>query len=149
MSLTREEETCGMSNDGDRGEGDDETLTRNRVPYAKIFVGTTLLVFIAFVIADSATANRTGASVSAFLEWIEANVVAGTFAFMGVYFVATVFFIPGSVLTLGGGFVFGKALSLGQGIALASSAVFIGASLGAIASFLLGRYLLRDWVTQR
>ena len=149
MSLTREEETCGMSNDGDRGEGDDETLTRNRVPYAKIFVGTTLLVFIAFVIADSATANRTGASVSAFLEWIEANVVAGTFAFMGVYFVATVLFIPGSVLTLGGGFVFGKALGLGQGIVLASSAVFIGASLGAIASFLLGRYLLRDWVTQR
>ena len=134
-----------MNNDDDGGQAQ----TGKRVPFVKLSVGITLLAFIAFVIADSATDNRTGAAVSAFLEWIESNVIAGVFAFMGVYFVATVLFIPGSVLTLGGGFVFGKALGLGQGIALASSAVFIGASLGAIASFLLGRYLLRDWVTRR
>lgn len=50
-----------------------------------------------------------------------------------MYCVATVAFVPGAILTLGGGFVFGKALGLGPGIALASAAVFVGASLGAIA----------------
>jgi len=138
-------------NDDDGGRCDDgqAQTKKRRVPFVKLSVGITLLAFIAFIIVDSATDNRAGATVSAFLEWIESNVIAGVFAFMGVYFVATVLFVPGSVLTLGGGFVFGKALGLGRGVALASSAVFIGASLGAIASFLLGRYLLRDWVTER
>jgi uncharacterized membrane protein YdjX (TVP38/TMEM64 family) len=59
---------------------------------------------------------------------------------------ATVLFIPGSILTLGAGFVFAAAFGLGGGIILGTLSVFIGASLGAIASFLLGRYLLRDFV---
>jgi len=66
--------------------------------------------------------------------------------FICVYFVATILFIPGSILTLGAGFVFGSAFGLGPGVALASLSVFVGASLGAIASFLLGRYLFRGWV---
>jgi uncharacterized membrane protein YdjX (TVP38/TMEM64 family) len=65
---------------------------------------------------------------------------------LAVYFLATVLFIPASLLTLGAGFVFASAFGLGGGIALATLAVFIGACLGAIASFLLGRYLLRDFV---
>ena len=54
--------------------------------------------------------------------------------------------IPGSILTLGAGFVFAKAFGLALGVVLASLSVFLGASLGAMLSFLLGRYLLRDWV---
>jgi uncharacterized membrane protein YdjX (TVP38/TMEM64 family) len=63
-----------------------------------------------------------------------------------VYFVATVLFIPASILTLGAGFVFAAAFGLGGGIILGTISVFVGASLGAIAAFLLGRYLLRDCV---
>jgi uncharacterized membrane protein YdjX (TVP38/TMEM64 family) len=63
-----------------------------------------------------------------------------------VYAVATVLFIPASILTLGAGFVFAAAFGLGGGIALGVVSVFVGASIGAIASFLLGRYLLRDFV---
>lgn len=63
---------------------------------------------------------------------------------------ATIFFVPGSILTLGAGFVFSAALdSLGWGILLGSGAVFLGASLGAIAAFLLSRYLLRDVVQEK
>ena len=51
---------------------------------------------------------------------------------MGVYFIATVCFVPGSILTLGIGFVLGKAVGLGPGVALATATVFVGASAGAI-----------------
>merc|ERR1712232_1543683 len=86
------------------------------------------------------------AGIDIFLKWIENNPLPGVFAFMGVYFIATVLFIPGSILTLGSGFIFANVFGLGIGVLLASLAVLIGATAGAVAAFLLGRYLLRDWV---
>jgi uncharacterized membrane protein YdjX (TVP38/TMEM64 family) len=65
----------------------------------------------------------------------------GVLAFIALYVVATVALIPGSLLTLGAGAVYGVV----QG----SFYVLIGASLGAIAAFLIGRYLARDWVKQK
>jgi uncharacterized membrane protein YdjX (TVP38/TMEM64 family) len=49
-----------------------------------------------------------------------------------------VLFLPGSILTLGAGFVFG--------VVRGSVLVSISATLGATAAFLVGRYLARDWV---
>jgi uncharacterized membrane protein YdjX (TVP38/TMEM64 family) len=63
-----------------------------------------------------------------------------------VYATATVLFIPGSILAMSAGFVFASAFGLGAGIVLVTLSVFAGASIGAAASFLLGRYLLRDLV---
>lgn len=130
-------------------EVSDEKQNRKKWPWAKIIVGLILLGIIIFVIVDSATNKHIASGFNAFLEWIETNPGWGALAFTGVYCVATVAFVPGAILTLGGGFVFGKALGLGPGIALASAAVFVGASLGAIASFLIGRYVLRDCVMNR
>ena len=62
----------------------------------------------------------------------------GPVAFLLVYVAATVLLLPGFILTLGAGFVFG----LGWGIVLVSAS----STLGATASFLIGRYLARDWV---
>jgi pyruvate/2-oxoglutarate dehydrogenase complex dihydrolipoamide dehydrogenase (E3) component/uncharacterized membrane protein YdjX (TVP38/TMEM64 family) len=59
----------------------------------------------------------------------------------GLYVVATVLFIPGSVLTLGAGAVFG--------VALGSIYVSISATLGATAAFLVGRYLARDAIGRK
>jgi len=133
------------------GNADDkiDQEEKKSMPWGKILVGLILLSIIIFVIVDSLTTKYITSGFQTFLEWIETNLVAGTFAFMGVYFVATVAFIPGSILTLGSGFVFGKAVGLGPGVALAAVAVFVGASLGAIVSFLLGRYLLKDWVMNK
>lgn len=59
-------------------------------------------------------------------------------------------FAPGSVLTLGAGFVFAQAYSsTAVGIALGSAVVFVGAATGATIAFLLARYSLREVVAAR
>ncbi len=75
------------------------------------------------------------------LQWIDGLGAVGAIAFMIVYIVATVAFIPGSVLTLGAGVVFG--------VVLGSIYVFIGATIGATGAFLVGRYLARGWISQK
>jgi uncharacterized membrane protein YdjX (TVP38/TMEM64 family) len=75
------------------------------------------------------------------LEWIESLGAIGAIAFIGIYIIATVAFLPGSILTLGAGVVFG--------VWLGAVYVFIGATLGATAAFLVGRYLARNWVANK
>ena len=62
----------------------------------------------------------------------------GPVLFALLYVAATVFFLPGSILTVGAGVVFG----LLRGFVIVS----ISATLGATAAFLVGRYLARDWI---
>ena len=75
------------------------------------------------------------------LDWISRLGPWGPVIFVGIYVVATVLFIPGSVLTLGAGAVFG--------VALGSVCVSISATLGATAAFLVGRYLARDAIARK
>lgn len=75
------------------------------------------------------------------LIWVDSLGSLGAIAFIVLYILATVAFLPGSILTLGAGVVFG--------VFFGSLYVFIGATLGAIAAFLVGRYLARDWVAQK
>jgi len=127
----------------------EEELRAKRINCCKKSAVTLVLVgFIAFVVADTLTNGYIRDGLESFLEWIEANIAEGIFVFTLVYFVATVLFVPGSILTLGAGFAFASAFgSLGVGVMLATVAVFFGASAGAIASFLLGRFILREWVS--
>jgi len=125
----------------------EEEAAKRKAYYKKAFFAVILVAFIAYVIADSLTTKHVVGAVEDFLDWIEANPIAGIFVFVVVYVVATVFFIPGSILTLGAGFVFANAFGLGLGVLLGTLAVFVGASAGATAAFLIGRYLLRDWVS--
>ena len=75
------------------------------------------------------------------LKWVESLGYIGGLVFMLIYIVSTVAFIPGSILTLGAGVLFG--------VVLGSVYVFVGAALGAIAAFLVGRYLARDWIGKK
>ncbi|MBD2429044.1 TVP38/TMEM64 family protein [Phormidium sp. FACHB-1136] len=75
------------------------------------------------------------------LGWIDSLGVVGGLAFIAIYIMATVAFLPGSILTLGAGVIFG--------VVMGSVYVFVGATLGAIAAFLVGRYLARDWVSRK
>lgn len=65
----------------------------------------------------------------------------GAAAFVGIYVVACVLLVPGSVLTLGAGAVYG--------VVRGSLLVSLASTLGATAAFLAGRYLARDWVARR
>lgn len=75
------------------------------------------------------------------LEWVDGLGALGFVAFIAIYILATVAFLPGSILTLGAGVVFDVI----QG----SICVFLGATLGASLAFLIGRYLARGWVSGR
>lgn len=75
------------------------------------------------------------------LAWVAGLGAWGPLAFIGLYVVATVLFLPGSVLTLGAGAAFG--------VVWGSIIVSIASTLGATCAFLVGRYLARDAVARR
>jgi len=54
---------------------------------------------------------------------------------------ATVLFLPGSILTLGAGVVFG--------VVKGALIVSVSATLGATATFLVGRYVARDAIARK
>eukprot|EP01084_Bolivina_argentea_P206536 352606_1 len=131
----------------------DDNHTNNRIPplkwylnwktWLKIGIATGILTFIVLAIVFNKT---TGKYLTAFLEWMQAHPVEGSFAFIGVYWFCTVMFIPGSLLTLGAGFVFRKVAGPWAGIFLATAVVLAGAGLGASTAFLLGRFVFREKV---
>ena len=75
------------------------------------------------------------------LAWVREQGIAGVVVFSAVYIAATVLFVPGSILTLGAGFVYG----VGWG----SLTVSVASTIGATAAFLVGRYFARDWIAAK
>ena len=75
------------------------------------------------------------------LQWINSLGAIGGIVFIGIYIIATLAFLPAALLTLGAGVIFG--------VIWGSIYVFIGATLGAIAAFLVGRYLAQGWVKEK
>jgi uncharacterized membrane protein YdjX (TVP38/TMEM64 family) len=73
--------------------------------------------------------------------WAENHHYAAGGLFIVAYTAAAVLAVPGTILTLAAGFVFGVAF----GAALVSA----GSLLGAMAAFLLGRFSTRSWVAER
>ena len=76
-----------------------------------------------------------------FLEFVDGMGLIGPLIFIAVYIIVTVLFVPGSILTLGSGAVFG--------VVFGTIYVSIAATIGALAAFLVGRFLLRNWVKDR
>jgi pyruvate/2-oxoglutarate dehydrogenase complex dihydrolipoamide dehydrogenase (E3) component/uncharacterized membrane protein YdjX (TVP38/TMEM64 family) len=75
------------------------------------------------------------------LEWTKDLGAWGPIFVALFYIVACLFFLPGSLLTLGAGFLFGLPVGV--------LTVWIGANLGACAAFLVGRTVARDWVAEK
>ena len=79
-----------------------------------------------------------GEVFSAMLDRIRSLGALAPVLFIILYIVGAVLFVPGSILTIGAGVLFG--------LLWGSIYVSIGATIGATAAFLIGRYLARDWV---
>jgi len=110
----------------------------------RILVGFIFIAIIIFIIVDTQTNNYVKNGLQIVMDWICDNPYMGIFVYTLICFVATVLFIPGLFITLGGAFIFACSFSYVAGILIASTCVFIGASLGAVVSFMIGRYLLRN-----
>lgn len=67
----------------------------------------------------------------------EAGILA-PILFMGIYAMATIFFLPGSIMTLAGGFIFGPVWGTVFNLS--------GAVVGATIAFWFARFIGADWI---
>src|ERR1019366_4448940 len=107
------------------------------------FLRPKILLIAAAAIAILYGAHRIGAGpwLTNALDWIAGLGALAPVAFIAIYIAACVAFVPGSILTIGAGVIFG--------VVRGSIYVSIAATLGATAAFLVGRYLARDWVAAK
>ena len=78
---------------------------------------------------------------SALENWVKDAGSAGPVVFMLIYAIGTVFFLPGAVLTLAGGALFGPVFGTFYNLT--------AATIGAMISFVAARYLAHDWVEKK
>jgi uncharacterized membrane protein YdjX (TVP38/TMEM64 family) len=108
---------------------------RKSVPLARV-------ALIAVALAALVVLGRqAGSYIPQFAQWVNELGAWGPIVFIIGYVVAAVAFVPGSLLTLAAGAIFG----LVQGVVY----VFIAATLGAAAAFLVSRYLARAAIERR
>jgi uncharacterized membrane protein YdjX (TVP38/TMEM64 family) len=106
-----------------------------RPPLLKVIVG------VIAAVALFALARQLGGSLPQVADWIDGLGPRGPLAFILIYAVAVVAFVPGSILTLAGGALFG----IGWGTLY----VFAAAVIGSGAAFLVSRYVARGLVESR
>ena len=106
-----------------------------RLPVVRVLAG------IVAVVALVALGRQFGVFLDRFVTWVDGLGALGPAVFILGYVAATVAFIPGSVLTLAAGAIFG----LGPGVVY----VMVGATAGASLAFLLARSVAREAIAQR
>ncbi|HXK22038.1 MAG TPA: TVP38/TMEM64 family protein [Myxococcota bacterium] len=106
-----------------------------RVPLAKLALGGLALVAL-FLIGRSV-----GDRIPAFAAWVQQLGFWGPLVFVAGYALAVVAFVPASLMTLAAGAIFG--------VTRGTLYVFLAATLGSCAAFLVARYLARGAVERR
>ncbi len=101
----------------------------------KIAIGTAALAAL-FLLG-----RELGGQVPAFARWVDSLGFWGPAVFVVGYAAATLAFVPGSLLTMAAGAIFGLA----KGTLL----VFLGATMGSTFSFLVARYLARSAIERK
>lgn len=115
---------------------EDEPATNSR---RRLIIGAAILGII--ILALVLLGREAASLVPRFAAWVEAQGAWAPVLFIGGYALATVAVVPGAVLTLAAGAIWG----LWRGTLIA----FSGALLGSTAAFLVARYLARDRVADR
>ncbi len=101
-----------------------------------------IIVFV-FLIAGITTAvtYRKQFDVTALESWLAGAGIMAPLLFIGIYAISTVLLMPGSVLTIAGGVLFGPVWGTFDNLA--------GATIGATMAFLIARYLTSDFVSRK
>ena len=110
-------------------------VPQNARAWGKILLGLGAVVGLLLI------GRQVGGLVPQFAAWVTTLGWWGPLVFIVGYALAVVALVPGSLLTLAAGAVFG----LGQGVAY----VFVAAVLGSSAAFLIARYVARSAVERR
>jgi len=84
--------------------------------------------------------------IEKFLLWVKENPGNGAAAFVLVYGTCVVFLLPGTPLTLGGGYVYKVTYGLAGGVTISTVLSLAGSLIGSCTCFVLGRYIMRDRV---
>ena len=100
-----------------------------------------VLAGIVAAVALIAIGRQIGPYLPQFTIWVDSVGLWGPLIFILGYVAATIAFVPGSVLSLAAGSIFG----LERGVVY----VFIGATLGASLAFLVSRFLAREVIEQK
>ncbi|MDT8340542.1 MAG: TVP38/TMEM64 family protein [Longimicrobiales bacterium] len=100
-----------------------------------------LLLAAAAVAALVVLGRWAGDALPGLLDWIEANRRWAMLTYVAVYAVAAVAWVPGSLLTVSSGVLFGPV----RGTAF----TLVGATLGASFAFLIARHLARAAIERR
>ena len=100
-----------------------------------------LILLVVIVGITLAVIYREQFDATALQGWVEGAGAAGPLLFMLIYALGAVFFLPGSVLTLAGGALFGPVLGTLYNLT--------GATIGATLAFLIARYLAGNWVERK
>src|SRR5262245_49226673 len=102
-----------------------------------------LALFLALLVGAVVGVRVLGADqyVRDFLEWVKGLGPWGPVLLALVYIPACVLMVPGTLITLAGGALFGPVRG--------TIAVSLGSTAGAGAAFLVGRFFARQWVEQK
>lgn len=103
--------------------------------FARIALAALALLGVIFL------GQQAGAYVPRFAEWVDELGALGPIVFIFGYAAAAIAFVPGSVLTLASGAIFG--------LAEGTLYVFVAAVLGSTGAFVLARYVARGAVEKR
>lgn len=117
----------------------DKNIEKRKGPISSWIKSAGMVFLVVGVIASWNYLDLT-THLKSLLAWIDQLGWVGIFMYALLYTVSCVLFIPGSILTLGAGVIFGVVK--GTIIALLS------ATMGATAAFLVGRYVAGDWVAR-
>ena len=91
--------------------------------------------------------NKLLRAIKKYLVWSEAHSVAGPFLMALIISLTVITLLPYSIVAVSAGWAFNQTFERkAVAVTVGSTAVFAGAWLGAMLSFLLGRYLVRDQV---
>ena len=105
-----------------------------------IVIAVVLVILILGIVYRSEVSQ----GIQSFLTWMQNHKILGPAILVLVYALCTIFLIPGSLLTLGAGLAFQQSYgNTGIAVLVGSLSVFIGAMIGLLIAFLLGRFVFR------